>query len=113
MRESVDIYAYAIFCTEVLNSGEIPWACWSDEDIRRGVLGESHIVTFGLFVRSSPIEGNLRPDFTRDHASKLGVLPTIEACWSSSPDLRPRFRRVVKILKNILAAPINGPAVEC
>ncbi len=41
LRESVDIYAFAVFCTEILNQGEIPWPYWNDDDIRRGVLGEA------------------------------------------------------------------------
>ncbi|KAJ3569325.1 hypothetical protein NP233_g5123 [Leucocoprinus birnbaumii] len=83
LRESVDIYAYAVFCTEVLNSGEIPWPNWSDEDIKNCVLQ------------------NGRPGFPPDFADELGVRNIIEKSWAKYPDMRPRFKDIIRDLEDV------------
>ncbi|KAF5346484.1 hypothetical protein D9756_010092 [Leucocoprinus leucothites] len=92
LRESVDIYAYGIFCTEVLNFGEVPWPDWDDEDIRRCVLDEGG-----------------RPDFSHEFAEELGVRPLIEQCWAAFPDTRPRFKSIVQAL---IEASDKGPTTS-
>lgn len=46
-------------------------------------------------------EENLHPEFSRENASKLEILPFIEACWDLSPDLRPGFKKIVKTMTKI------------
>ena len=102
MRTSVDVYAYAVFCTEVLNFGEIPWPHWSDDEVRECVLSESHSTEWVIdanIVTGTLIEEERRPEYPVAEAARLGILQVMNECWEPSPDARPRFKEVVRALK--------------
>ncbi|KAF9780733.1 hypothetical protein BJ322DRAFT_278471 [Thelephora terrestris] len=81
---SMDIYAFAICCVEILNKGNLPWPLLDDDAVRRIVLND-----------------NGRPDIPNSHPWTKDIAQIIGLCWKSKPASRPQFSKVVKDLEAI------------
>ncbi|TFY55565.1 hypothetical protein EVG20_g9275 [Dentipellis fragilis] len=74
LTPQVDVYAYAICCSEILGKGALPWPLLDDVAVRHLVLDEN---------KRPPLSG-CRRAFRR----------VIESCWDRDPAARPSFAEV-------------------
>ncbi|TFY55563.1 hypothetical protein EVG20_g9276 [Dentipellis fragilis] len=74
LTPQVDVYAYAICCSEILGKGALPWPLLDDVAVRHLVLNE-----------------NQRPPL---YACPRSMRDVIESCWDHDPAARPPFAAV-------------------
>ncbi|KAF9069993.1 hypothetical protein BDP27DRAFT_1362916 [Rhodocollybia butyracea] len=77
----MDVYAFAICCTEVLSLGRMPWPFYDDDQVRNQILTNQRPVVPGTCFTT--------PD----------LVNLISSCWATNPFYRPPFSKVASELK--------------
>ncbi|KAJ3889164.1 hypothetical protein GG344DRAFT_52196 [Lentinula edodes] len=91
----MDVYAFAICCTEVLSLGRMPWPLYDDNQV------QNHIMA------------NQRPEVPPTCFTSPDLIDLIRLCWATNPLNRPLFSEVASELKALrkkstLSAPVTG-----
>ncbi|KAJ3903739.1 hypothetical protein F5879DRAFT_803026 [Lentinula edodes] len=77
----MDVYAFAICCTEVLSLGRMPWPLYDDNQV------QNHIMA------------NQRPEVPPTCFTSPDLIDLIRLCWATNPLNRPLFSEVASELK--------------
>ncbi|KAJ3867137.1 hypothetical protein EV359DRAFT_35156 [Lentinula novae-zelandiae] len=77
----MDVYAFAVCCTEVLSLGRMPWPLYDDNQV------QNHIMA------------NQRPDVPPTCFTSPDLIDLIQLCWATNPLNRPLFSEVASELK--------------
>ncbi|KAJ3927538.1 MAG: hypothetical protein NXY57DRAFT_1105715 [Lentinula lateritia] len=91
----MDVYAFAVCCTEVLSLGRMPWPLYDDNQV------QNHIMA------------NQRPDVPPTCFTSPNLIDLIQLCWATNPLNRPLFSEVASELKALrkkstLSAGVTG-----
>ncbi|KAJ4486547.1 hypothetical protein C8J55DRAFT_452053 [Lentinula edodes] len=91
----MDVYAFAICCTEVLSLGRMPWPLYDDNQV------QNHIMA------------NQRPEVPPTCFTSPDLIDLIRLCWATNPLNRPLFSEVASELKALrkkstLSARVTG-----
>ncbi|KAJ3800619.1 hypothetical protein GGU11DRAFT_676882 [Lentinula aff. detonsa] len=78
----MDVYAFAVCCTEVLSLGRMPWPLYDDMQV------QSHIMA------------NQRPDVPPTYFTTPDLITLIQACWAANPLSRPPFSKIAAELES-------------
>ncbi|KAI0822902.1 hypothetical protein BC628DRAFT_1421313 [Trametes gibbosa] len=85
LTRPVDVYAFAITCTEVLTKGALPWLMQDDSAVRDMVVRD-----------------NLRPDVPQEWSWSSQFSETLHLCWDCDPKVRLPFEEIEKRLQVLL-----------
>ncbi|KAJ3848775.1 hypothetical protein EV368DRAFT_48649 [Lentinula lateritia] len=94
----MDVYAFAVCCTEVLSLGRMPWPLYDDNQV------QNHIMA------------NQRPDVPPTCFTSPDLVDLIQLCWATNPLNRPLFSEVASELKALrkkstLSAGVTGAEI--
>ncbi|KAF8147822.1 hypothetical protein B0H34DRAFT_738281 [Crassisporium funariophilum] len=85
LTPEIDVWAFSICCVEILTMGRMPWPLMDDEAVRHFVLKENS---------RPPIPPNSR-------FNTPGLQDILQICWNANPNLRPKFAKIVRDLKQL------------
>ncbi|KAE9407480.1 hypothetical protein BT96DRAFT_933245 [Gymnopus androsaceus JB14] len=91
----MDVYAFAICCTEVLSLGRMPWPFSNDDQVHNQVMS------------------NQRPTVPNTPFTTPELVSLVQSCWATNPFYRPPFSKVASELKGIrkvFGIGFGGPA---
>ncbi|KAJ3785672.1 hypothetical protein GGU10DRAFT_268805 [Lentinula aff. detonsa] len=74
----MDVYAFAVCCTEVLSLGRMPWPLYDDMQVQT----------------------NQRPDVPPTYFTTPDLITLIQACWAANPLSRPPFSKIAAELES-------------
>ncbi|TPX78104.1 hypothetical protein CcCBS67573_g00622 [Chytriomyces confervae] len=94
---SVDVYAFACLCYEVLTMGDIPFANIPDAELFNKVVTENQRPAY--------------PNETVFTTTGVAVFQEMEKCWGPDPQLRPSFSVISAALSFILN-PLSNASSE-
>ncbi|KAH9848357.1 hypothetical protein C2E23DRAFT_889200 [Lenzites betulinus] len=81
LTRPIDVYAFAITCTEVLTKGGLPWAMQDDSAVRDLVIKENRRPHW-----------NTPRKWSEDWSSKFSEL--LSMCWAHDPQARLSFKEI-------------------
>ncbi|KAJ4490744.1 hypothetical protein J3R30DRAFT_3277483 [Lentinula aciculospora] len=90
----MDVYAFAVCCTEVLSLGRMPWPLYDDIQV------QNHIMA------------NQRPDVPPTCFTTPDLIDLIHSCWATNPLNRPLFSKVATDLKSLREKLVVSLAVD-
>ncbi|KAJ3975139.1 hypothetical protein EV361DRAFT_792931 [Lentinula raphanica] len=88
LTAEMDVYAFAVCCTEILSLGRMPWPLYDDHQVLNHIMGEP----------------NRRPDIPPTCFTTPGLVNLIDVCWATDPFIRPSFSTVVAELNGSRSA---------
>ncbi|KAJ3735589.1 hypothetical protein DFJ43DRAFT_991000 [Lentinula guzmanii] len=74
----MDVYAFAVCCTEVLSLGRMPWPLYDDMQVQT----------------------NQRPDVPPTYFTTPELITLIQTCWAANPLSRPPFSKIAAELES-------------
>ncbi|KAJ7268729.1 hypothetical protein B0H12DRAFT_64026 [Mycena haematopus] len=95
LTTAMDVYSFAMCCTEILTMGRIPWPLSNDDDVRYFVTKE-----------------NTRPSIPSSRFNTSSLQELLRVCWHKDPFVRPAFSKIVKDVKQLrkgLCGPSSHP----
>ncbi|KAF7376375.1 Protein kinase domain-containing protein [Mycena sanguinolenta] len=84
LTTAMDVYSFAMCCTEILTMGRIPWPLSNDDDVRYFVTKE-----------------NTRPSIPPSRYNTPSLQELLRICWHKDPFVRPAFSKIVKDVKQL------------
>ncbi|KAJ3730506.1 hypothetical protein C8R42DRAFT_650363 [Lentinula raphanica] len=86
LTAEMDVYAFAVCCTEILSLGRMPWPLYDDHQVLNHIMA------------------NRRPDIPPTCFTTPGLVNLIDVCWATDPFIRPSFSTVVAELNGFRSA---------
>ncbi|KAJ1561729.1 hypothetical protein HK096_003547 [Nowakowskiella sp. JEL0078] len=86
LTEAVDIYAFAMIGYEIISGGKVPFEL-------DGIFADIQVI-YAVLSGKRP----LQPPFTSIPAYDIFQWQLIQKCWDNSPEARPSFKEIAKIL---------------